>query len=687
MNHSTASCLALSALLASIAAPISASTYYISPAGSNANSGTSASSPWLTFAHAFANMAGSPAGCGHTLVLRNGVYGDGTSTGKISLAGKACSQAAPLTIRAENQRQARISDGGTAAAIFVSSGTKWIIFDGIVANSTTVCPPGITCNGSQLIATGSPFKAQNVDFITIKNSLFRNGNAYANNALVGFVDSRDCLVEDTEFYNYHRHAITFFVSERMTARRVYGNPRTGKIPNGYGLQESPVGSGDTLVSFYPCKDCLLENGIVDPGISPARAALSEMNATGNAYTHGPMPMSGTKVLGSICLKCRPNGIYANARKAAGAIYSPTDITIENVFIDATGNTANASRYSSVVNARLRHLTLLNGSYNGLVFDDPGTYGASTISVSVRDVIVKGFASRPGVLLAGAYVLTADKIWSSGNGTNFSPALPAQWGAGSATTDPGLGACKLWIPAGAAAKGAGTNGSDIGATILYRYQNGQLTNLPLWNPTTGEFPHGATDLDGTNDNPGDSLFDVHHRLNVNRNGCPFPAGYGSTPPPAFNFSLSNGGNKTVARGASVANTLNASLVSGTAQAVSFSVAGLPSGVTASFSPGSCAPDCAATMTLNASTSAALGTAPLTVTAAGGGIARTSAFTMTVAPAPAATDINGDGITNVTDVQLAVNQASGVSACSTGDINKDGACNVADVQLVINKALGL
>ena len=163
--------------------------------------------------------------------------------------------------------------------------------------------------------------------------------------------------------------------------------------------------------------------------------------------------------------------------------------------------------------------------------------------------------------------------------------------------------------------------------------------------------------------------------------------GSTPPPAFSFSLSNGGNKTVARGASVANTLNASLVSGTAQAVSFSVAGLPSGVTASFSPGSCAPNCAATMTLNASTSAALGTASLTVTAAGGGIARTSAFTVTVATAHAATDLNGDGISNVTDVQLAVNQASGVSACSTGDINKDGACNVADVQLVINKALGL
>lgn len=53
----------------------------------------------------------------------------------------------------------------------------------------------------------------------------------------------------------------------------------------------------------------------------------------------------------------------------------------------------------------------------------------------------------------------------------------------------------------------------------------------------------------------------------------------------------------------------------------------------------------------------------------------------------TDVNGDGSTNVTDVQLGINQALGGVACSTGDVNRDGACNVTDVQLIINKALGL
>jgi hypothetical protein len=268
---------------------------------------------------------------------------------------------------------------------------------------------------------------------------------------------------------------------------------------------------------------------------------------------------------------------------------------------------------------------------------------------------------------------------------------------------------------------------------------------------------------------------------------------STLPPAFNFSLANGGNKTVTRGGSVTNTLTATLVSGTAQAVSLSVSGLPSGVTRSFSATSCTPNCSSTLTLSASTAAALGTAALTVTAAGGGISQTSAFTLTVnAPqtsthsvtlsaaqaAPGATltatvnggsgsatqwvavylatapdsaysykgnwkylngtqtapttavptpvqltfaapmdagvynlrffantgsgtrlalssnltvgsttDLNGDGITNVTDIQIAVNQAAGGAACGSGDVNKDGVCNVADVQLVVNRSLGL
>jgi hypothetical protein len=56
-----------------------------------------------------------------------------------------------------------------------------------------------------------------------------------------------------------------------------------------------------------------------------------------------------------------------------------------------------------------------------------------------------------------------------------------------------------------------------------------------------------------------------------------------------------------------------------------------------------------------------------------------------PGPISCDINGDGSTNVVDVQREVNQVLGLAAC-TADINSDDICNVVDVQLVVVAALG-
>lgn len=50
-----------------------------------------------------------------------------------------------------------------------------------------------------------------------------------------------------------------------------------------------------------------------------------------------------------------------------------------------------------------------------------------------------------------------------------------------------------------------------------------------------------------------------------------------------------------------------------------------------------------------------------------------------------DVNGDGITDVVDVQLEISQALEVIPC-TADIDKNGQCSVVDIQRVINAALG-
>ena len=92
-----------------------------------------------------------------------------------------------------------------------------------------------------------------------------------------------------------------------------------------------------------------------------------------------------------------------------------------------------------------------------------------------------------------------------------------------TIDPELKSCKVYIPSDSPLKKAGKNGADIGANVVYRYEDGILTDKKLWDQSTGQFPCGAT-VTGINDNskfPGSSCVNVHKRLNVGVNGCPIP----------------------------------------------------------------------------------------------------------------------------------------------------------------------
>jgi glucose/arabinose dehydrogenase/PKD repeat protein len=101
---------------------------------------------------------------------------------------------------------------------------------------------------------------------------------------------------------------------------------------------------------------------------------------------------------------------------------------------------------------------------------------------------------------------------------------------------------------------------------------------------------------------------------------------------FDFALSNGGNRSVARSASVSNTINASLLAGVTAPVSFTISGLPSGTSASFNPASCSPPCGTTLTLTTGAATPLATSTLTVTGTAGTLTRTTTFTLTVSSAP-------------------------------------------------------
>ncbi len=60
-------------------------------------------------------------------------------------------------------------------------------------------------------------------------------------------------------------------------------------------------------------------------------------------------------------------------------------------------------------------------------------------------------------------------------------------------------------------------------------------------------------------------------------------------------------------------------------------------------------------------------------------------LTAQTASSPCDINGDGVVNVADVQIAVNEVLGLSAC-TMNLDGTGTCDIVDVQRVIAAALG-
>ncbi|MGC9317538.1 MAG: hypothetical protein ACP5KN_05815 [Armatimonadota bacterium] len=479
-------------------------THYIAPGGSDENPGTSPDAPWRTFAHAIPRL--QP---GDVLGVMDGVYEPGT-TGliRVDCADSAARgrPEAPITVRAINERRAHLKSDGLVSAIGTNGCEYWDFL-------------GLLATGADREASRGNYNVIAIDHshcVSLKRCLAARANRTgwnANNQIASIRYCTDVTVEECEFYAHHRHALSLWKSHNCTARRNYINPR---------YHRGPGERGDEAIVFYQSSWCIAENNI-------SEGYNLGFQAHGGVTYDGLPGGSYNLFFGNISIDAY-NATRVDARLRPHSEIKPA---IGNHFRDFL--VVRPRKFgiwlSSTTDTLVEHATIHAGETDGFVADERADAQYEDVpggcSFTLRDSLIWG-CTGAGVRTtyprwmvegcnlygnAGGDVLPLELITNAvGHVRKCRSVRPTGMGLGE-------GECIVWVPEASGIAGHNA-GATAGASVIYRYMDGELTDDPLWDPENGEFPHGAL-VAGINDTAGDSLFDVHTRLNVNCNGCTLP----------------------------------------------------------------------------------------------------------------------------------------------------------------------
>lgn len=409
-----------------------------------------------------------------------------------------------VTVQAQNDRRAYIhSPTQNVSALSVTDCTWWS-FAGLRLAYTSDDNPVLKSQNSSFLDfrrilishTGHGTQLPGCDTLdTICPTTKHEG--------VHFLDSSNILAEDFEIYDYENWCFKLYNGSTTgghTLRRIYCNKRTSVAFLGVG--------------GYPSNSNTYENIIVEGHKGGGNLASGWDGYNNHWY-------------GSI-FKVLADGFGDGwGSSPAGVHYGNTSANIlvlgnavTGIYLDGTGAT---TRNSTVI-----------GAIFGFSSYDPAQAAPNPSFTCINCLAINN--------TTGFYVDTADVPTFSiqnpatyNNGTAFNPPAsnPNITGeiALNATNANLVTACPIFIHSSATQlKGTGVGNADIGANILYAYENGvQNFTKPLWNPTTREINtavwQGAR-ITGVNDaNTANSLANIGTRL---LSGCTsgWPVGYGA-----------------------------------------------------------------------------------------------------------------------------------------------------------------
>jgi hypothetical protein len=495
-----------------------AETYYLSPSGSDASSGRTSQRAWKSFDKAVPSLRP-----GDTLLLEDGRYADPT-TGladiNCGVGGNAHNgtASAPITLAAQNERQAEIDSNGNAA-LTISHCQYWVI-EGL--HLVSADNPSARVNQSNMMVTYSKY-------LTIRRNILDHNNRYFNSHLMNVDHTTNTLVEENEFYYFARHGVLVGYSDRNEVRRNYCNSRGYSDISGGWVSHDPS-RGDECVTTYPGNNNVIENNISEGSETvyfPAACCGwggDDNQALGNISIDDDFGL----LTAPLCYTnpCQTTDIIHNTLVQDLLVINP----VENGWYQrSTGHNITCDHCSifTVASGR-RAAGFLADQYTKCITQASGGNicfsGDGTDQLEIKNSLISGVSLGKAVKIdtgsGGAWTYAIHHVNSHNTG-GFQP----QDGhlTNISRLDPQLGSCYVYLPAKSPLKGKASDGGDLGATALYAYEGGVLTSKKLWDPS-GKFTGCGATAGGLNDAPGQSCFDVNRRLHVAYGGCSLPASY-------------------------------------------------------------------------------------------------------------------------------------------------------------------
>jgi hypothetical protein len=431
-------------------------TYYISPTGSDANAGT-AGAPFTTFSKAWSVL--KP---GNTLIVKNGSYNQNI----IPPQGFAGTASNPITIKAE-------SDGGAlvnGSAQLVTN--SYLVFEGLKMKSSAGESVFDISNRNE---KSSPSLATASHHITLRRMGLEcplSGNTVNDGSCVGISSgAHDNLIEDSWIWGGGRYSLLLYGRDGGGGTTVTGADRNTlrRLILRVGPNVSGGGQPQAALALYYASNNTIENVLALDGIASSDSSNSAFYITSHAT---PPNVSGNKFYGVIALNTqgtagsKPTGFYLDVDN--GGVSSNTEVH-NSVFWNsgeaglAVYNSLPANNQNMIIN----HVT--SGKNGGSGYEN------YTNSVSIRSSLFlenKGYGLRNGT--SGSTLENYNIIY----GNTGSARSNVTVGANSLSVNPNLRYITRTEPS-SGGKGTGEGGSDIGATVLYRYEDGSLTSSNLW----------------------------------------------------------------------------------------------------------------------------------------------------------------------------------------------------------------